>query len=138
MQASFAPGLHVAIGQAANVSGYDPWVGRWSRLFVPAMISAAEVAAGHQVLDVSTVTGEAALMALPAVGASGIVIGADMAPAMLIGARDRLKNPLFCPVAADGQALPFMSGGFRRRHMPAGFAVLSGPRAGTVGVLSGT
>jgi ubiquinone/menaquinone biosynthesis C-methylase UbiE len=31
---------------------------------------------------------------------------------MLVGARDRLKNPLFCPVAADGQALPFRSGSF--------------------------
>ncbi len=31
---------------------------------------------------------------------------------MLVGARDRLKNPLFCPVAADGQTLPFRSGSF--------------------------
>ena len=51
-------------------------------------------------------------MALPAVGVSGVVIGADIAPAMLVGARDRLKNPLFCPVAADGQALPFKNGAF--------------------------
>ena len=51
-------------------------------------------------------------MALPAVGASGVVIGADVAPAMLVGARDRLKDRLFCPVAADGQVLPFKSGSF--------------------------
>jgi ubiquinone/menaquinone biosynthesis C-methylase UbiE len=76
------------------------------------VISAAEVAPGHRVLDVSTGTGEAALMALPAVGASGIVIGADISPAMLVGARGRLKSPLFCPVAADGQMLPFKSGTF--------------------------
>ena len=63
-------------------------------------------------LDVSTGTGEAALVALQAVGASGVVIGADIAPAMLVGARDRLKDPLFRPVAADGQALPFKSGSF--------------------------
>lgn len=112
MKADFAPGLHVASGQAANVWAYDRWVGRWSRLFVPAVISAAGVAPAQQVLDVSTGTGEAALMALPAVGASGAVIGADIAPAMLVGARDRLADPLFCPVAADGQALPFMSGAF--------------------------
>jgi SAM-dependent methyltransferase len=31
---------------------------------------------------------------------------------MLVGARDRLRDPLFCPVAADGQALPFKSGIF--------------------------
>jgi ubiquinone/menaquinone biosynthesis C-methylase UbiE len=112
VKASFAPGLHVALGQTANVSAYDRWVGRWSRLFVPAVISAAEVAPGCRVLDVSTGTGEAALMALPAVGASGFVIGADIAPAMLVGARGRLKDRLFCPVAADGQALPFKSGSF--------------------------
>ncbi len=112
MKTNFAPGLHVATGQAANVSAYDRWVGRWSRLFVPPVISAAEVAPGCRVLDVSTGTGEAALMALPTVGASGAVIGADIAPAMLVGARDRLKDPLFYPVAADGQALPFKSGTF--------------------------
>jgi ubiquinone/menaquinone biosynthesis C-methylase UbiE len=112
VKANFAPGLHVAPGQAANVSAYDRWVGRWSRLFLPAVISAAEVAPGRRVLDVSTGTGEAALIALPAVGASGFLIGADIAPAMLVGARDRLKDPLFCPVAADGQALPFKSGTF--------------------------
>jgi len=52
------------------------------------------------------------LMALPAVGVSGVVIGADIASAMLVGARDRLKDPLFYSVAADGQALPFKSGTF--------------------------
>jgi ubiquinone/menaquinone biosynthesis C-methylase UbiE len=87
VKANFAPGLHVPSGQAANVSAYDRWVGRWSRLFVPAVISAAEVMPGSRVLDVSTGTGEAALMALPAVGPSGVVIGADIAPAMLEGAR---------------------------------------------------
>jgi ubiquinone/menaquinone biosynthesis C-methylase UbiE len=112
VKADFAPGLHVAPGQAANVSAYDHWVGRWSRLFLPAVISAAEVTPGHRVLDVSTGTGEAALIALPAIGASGIVIGADIAPAMLVGARDRLRDPLFSPLAADGQALPFKGGTF--------------------------
>ena len=112
MRAKFAPGLHVPAGQAANVSAYFRWTGRWSRLFVPTVVSAAEVAPGHRVLDISTGTGEAALMALSAVGVSGVVIGADIAPAMLVGARDRLKDALFCPVAADGQALPFNSAAF--------------------------
>ena len=76
------------------------------------VVSAAEVAPGRRVLDVSTGTGEAALIALSAIGASGVVVGEDIAPAMLVGARDRLKNPLFCPVAADGQTLPFRSGSF--------------------------
>ena len=40
MKASLAPGLHVAPGQAANALAYDGWVGRWSRLFVPMVITA--------------------------------------------------------------------------------------------------
>jgi ubiquinone/menaquinone biosynthesis C-methylase UbiE len=54
------------------------------------------------VLDISTGTGEAALMTLPIVGASGLVIGADISPAMLAGARGRLDHTSFVPVAADG------------------------------------
>ncbi len=54
VKANFAPGLHVPRGQAANVSAYYRWTGRWSHLFVPAVISAAEVAPGCRVLDVST------------------------------------------------------------------------------------
>ena len=60
--------------------------------------------------DISTGTGEAALMALPVTGASGFVVGADISPAMLEGARERLNSPSFLPVAADGQALPFTDG----------------------------
>jgi ubiquinone/menaquinone biosynthesis C-methylase UbiE len=51
-------------------------------------------------------------MTLPIVGRSGLVIGADISPAMLEGARDRLDEPSFWPVAADGQALPFSDGSF--------------------------
>ena len=69
---------------------YDRWVGRWSRLFVPAVISAAEIAPGQRVLDISTGPGEVALIAL--VGASGAVIGADTAPAMQ--PRDKTTDPL--------------------------------------------
>jgi ubiquinone/menaquinone biosynthesis C-methylase UbiE len=127
---NFAPGLHVPPGQAANVSAYHRWVGRWSRLLVPAVISAAEIAPGYRILDVSTGTGEAALMALPAVEGSGVVIGADIAPAMLIGARDRLKDPLFCPVAADGQALPFKSDTFDAVICQLGLQFFSDPARG--------
>jgi SAM-dependent methyltransferase len=112
MSINFGPGLHVAAGRAVYTSAYDRWIGRWSRLFVPAVLEAAAVRLGCRVLDVSTGTGEAALMTLPIVGASGLVIGADISPAMLEGARARLNEPLFWPVAADGQALPFRDGSF--------------------------
>jgi ubiquinone/menaquinone biosynthesis C-methylase UbiE len=76
------------------------------------VLAAAEVAPGWRVLDVSTGTGEAALMMLPIVGASGFVVGADISSTMLEGARARLQEPLFWPVSADGQALPFRDGSF--------------------------
>jgi ubiquinone/menaquinone biosynthesis C-methylase UbiE len=99
-------------GQAADAVAYDRWVGRWSRLFVPSLLAAAQVSAGHTVLDVSTGTGEAALVTLPTVGFAGLVVGADIAPEMLEAARRRIDAPLFWPVAADGQALPFKDGSF--------------------------
>jgi ubiquinone/menaquinone biosynthesis C-methylase UbiE len=94
------------------LAAYDRYIGRWSRLFVPAVLAAAEVAPGSRVLDVSTGTGEAALPALPITGRGGLVVGLDIAPAMLIGARQRLSDPSFCAVAADGQALPFDDASF--------------------------
>ena len=78
MSASFGAGFHVAHGRAVDASAYDRFTGRRSRLFVPSMLGAAGVAPGCRVLDVSTRTGEAALMALSIVGACGVVIGADL------------------------------------------------------------
>lgn len=95
MITSFGPGLHVAAGRPVDISAYDRYIGRWSRLVVPAVLAAAEVAAGCEVLDISTGTGEAALMTFPIVGTSGFVIGADISSAMLQAARDRLDQPLF-------------------------------------------
>jgi ubiquinone/menaquinone biosynthesis C-methylase UbiE len=82
------------------------------------------------VLDVSTGTGEAALMALPIVGASGFVIGADISPGMLEGARARLNEPLFWPVAADGQGLPFRDGSFDCVICQLGLQFFSDPALG--------
>ena len=112
MSTEFAPGLHVVAGKAVDAAAYHRWVGRWSRLFVPSLLAAARVASESMVLDVSTGTGEAASMALPIVGSSGLVIGADIAPEMIEAARIRLNVPSFRPVAADGQALPFKDASF--------------------------
>jgi ubiquinone/menaquinone biosynthesis C-methylase UbiE len=63
------------------------------------------------VLDVATGTGEAALMAIPAVGQSGMVVGTDISPAMLGAARARLPRSLQA-VVTDGQALAFRDASF--------------------------
>ena len=64
MSTSFGRGLHAASGRAVNLSAYDRYLGRWSRLFVPAVLAAAEIVQGCRVLDVASGTGEAASMAL--------------------------------------------------------------------------
>jgi ubiquinone/menaquinone biosynthesis C-methylase UbiE len=110
MSASFGTGFHATPTGTVDASAYERFTGRWSRLFIPAVL--ADIAPGSRVLDVSTGTGEAPSMALPIVGMSGFVVGADISPQMLRVATDRLHTPLFRPVAADGQALPFHDASF--------------------------
>jgi ubiquinone/menaquinone biosynthesis C-methylase UbiE len=112
MKTQLLPGFHVTPGKAVNTSAYGKFVGQWSRLFVPLVITAAGVQPGSRVLDVSTGTGEAALAIMPVIGEAGRLIGADIAPVMLESARVRLNEPAFLPVAADGQSLPFADGTF--------------------------
>jgi SAM-dependent methyltransferase len=112
MEMDYGRGFHVARGRSIDIAAYDGYIGRWSRLFVPAVLKAAEVVRGDRVLDLATGTGEAARMALSVVEPSGLVVGADISQAMLEAARNRLGRDLFCPVAADGQALPFSDGTF--------------------------
>jgi SAM-dependent methyltransferase len=112
MAKDFGAGFHVAPGEEVDARAYEAWTGRWSRLFVPSVLAAARIARGYRVLDVSTGTGEAAHLALPLAGEAGIVVGADISPAMLRGARARLRTQHFLPVAGDGQALPFADASF--------------------------
>jgi ubiquinone/menaquinone biosynthesis C-methylase UbiE len=112
MRVHFGPGFHAAVGQHVDRSAYDRYTGDWSRLFVPAVLAAAEVAAADRILDVATGPGEAALLALAQVGPAGLVVGADISLAMLDAAHTRLAGARFRPVVADGQALPFADATF--------------------------
>src|SRR5262249_17690178 len=107
-----APGLHPAPGRPIAPAAYEQYIGRWSRLFVPALLAAAEVTAGCRVLDVATGAGEAALGAMSVVTAAGRVVGGDISPALLVGARAPRGGGGVGPVATDGQALPFKHGTF--------------------------
>jgi len=110
--AEFAPGLHAAIGKDVDVSAFDRFTGRWSRLFVPDVIAAAGIDPGCKALDICTGTGEAAVPALQIIGASGILVGADISPEMVRSARQRVNHPGLRPVVTDGQALAFRDGAF--------------------------
>jgi len=104
-------GLHAAADQKVSADAYDRYIGRWSRLFVPSLLTAAEVGAGDQVLDVATGTGEAAIAAIPLVGDTGVVVGADISAAMLGTARARLPRS-YRAIVTDGQALAFQDASF--------------------------
>src|SRR5262252_2043532 len=108
----FDPGFHAAVGQPIDRAAYDQYTAVWSRLFVPSVLAAAEVAAADRILDVATGPGEAAALALTQVGPVGLVVGADIALAMLDAAKSRLAGARFRPVEADGQTLPFADGTF--------------------------
>jgi len=108
----FGPGFHAAVGQPVDRSAYDQYTGVWSRLFVPAVVAAAEAAAAARILDDATGPGEAASLALAQVGPSGLVVGADISLAMLDAAQTRFAGARFRVVVADGQALPFADGTF--------------------------
>jgi SAM-dependent methyltransferase len=74
------------------------------------MVELAGIRAGSNVLDVATGIGEPALTAARRVGAKGRVLGTDLAPQMLVLARERaieagLSNVLFRE--ADAQELDF-------------------------------
>jgi ubiquinone/menaquinone biosynthesis C-methylase UbiE len=108
----FGPGFHAAVGQRVDRSAYDRYVGEWSRLFVPTVLTAADVGTAHRILDVATGPGEAAALALSRVGPSGLVVGADISLAMLDAAHTRFAGERFRPVVVDGQALPFADATF--------------------------
>lgn len=84
---------------------YDDLMGRWTRLYLPALLRAAAPRAGQLVLDLATGTGEAALMAADAAGPAGLVVGADLSLPMLRGARAKVGVRPIRLAAMDGQAL---------------------------------
>jgi SAM-dependent methyltransferase len=102
MRVNWGAGLHPAVGRRVDGSAYGQYIGRWSRLLVPALLAAAEISKGDPVLDVAT----------SAVGNSGLVVGADISSAMLEAACARLLGGPFRPVATDGQALAFPDASF--------------------------
>ena len=101
-----ARGMHTGSGPYGDVAGYDRYLGRWSRLFVQALVEAAAIGRGDRVLDVATGTGDAAIAVRGVVGGGGFVIGCDIATAMAGAARQRSGGTL-AVVAADAQLLPF-------------------------------
>jgi len=89
-------------------AGYDRAFARVTTHFMPFLLRAAHVAPGMHVLDIATGTGLAAEAALGVIGAAGHVTAADLSPAMVEKARQRLGNVKNVSLAVeDGQALSY-------------------------------
>lgn len=91
---------------ATAAAGYERGFARISSHFIPFLLRAAGISAGHRVLDVATGTGLAADAALAVAGATGHVTATDISPQMVERARERLKAaPNATVQVEDGQAL---------------------------------
>ena len=88
------------------VAAYDQRIGRWSRLYIPSLLTAARVQPGHTVLDVATGTGEVIGFARKAVGPEGEVIGSDISVPMLRAARRRTSGVPLAAMSASSLACP--------------------------------
>ena len=92
---------------------YDRAFAHVTAHFMPFLLRAAHVAPGMHVLDIATGTGLSAEAALAAVGATGHVMAADVSPAMVEKARERLGKASNASVSVeDGQALSFADSSF--------------------------
>jgi ubiquinone/menaquinone biosynthesis C-methylase UbiE len=112
MGLNYGSGLHTPPSQSIDLTAYEGYIGRWSRLFIPTLLDAAKICPGDHVLDLATGPGEAARMALPLIAPSGLVVGADISRAMVAAASERLASKSFLPVVADGHQLSFLNGTF--------------------------
>jgi ubiquinone/menaquinone biosynthesis C-methylase UbiE len=92
---------------------YDRAFAHVTMHFMPFLLRAAQVAPGMRVLDIATSTGLSAEVALATVGLSGHVTAADLSPAMVKNARERLGKAANVLVSVeDAQALAFPDGSF--------------------------
>lgn len=110
------------LAQSANVTeaeakmfavstGYEHFMGRWSRLLAPAYVAFAGVKNGDRVLDVGTGTGSLAAAVEASMPASEIV-GIDPSEGFIAYAQKNAKSARLHFEVGDAQALKFKDGSF--------------------------
>src|SRR5262252_941132 len=96
----------------AGAVAYDRFTGRWSRLYVPSLLSAAGIERGHTVLDVAAGTGQATIVLASRVGDAGRVVAVDLSPSMLSVAAGKTAGLPARFAIMDGQRLACRSRSF--------------------------
>ena len=110
--------------------GYEDMFGRVTKAFIPALLEAARITAGHRVLDVATGTGAAARAAAELVGPTGEIVAGDISNTMLDVARRNPYNSAIKFELLDGHALPFPNRRFDRVICQLGLAFFEDPARG--------
>jgi ubiquinone/menaquinone biosynthesis C-methylase UbiE len=84
---------------------WDRFSTRFSALYVPALLAAADIKEGECVLDVATGTGPSAVEAAAIVGQGGLVLGTEISFPMLRKAKPNVEHLPVSLVAMDARAL---------------------------------
>ena len=113
-----------------GASGYDEMFAQVTRSFIPALLRAARITAGHRVLDVATGTGAAAEAVAKIVGPAGEVCAGDVSSTMLDVARRNLKDTAIKLELFDGHALPYPQDRFDRVICQMGLQFFDDPARG--------
>jgi ubiquinone/menaquinone biosynthesis C-methylase UbiE len=119
-----------AVIYASGATGYDALFAHVTQAFIHALLNAAQVSAGHRILDVATGTGAAAREAAKLVGPTGEIIAGDISSTMLEVARSNPENTAIKFEQFDGHALPFPSSRFDRVICQLGLSFLEDPARG--------
>src|SRR5690349_17038820 len=90
----------------SEAQAYDRFMGRWSRVLAPLLVSFAEVRNGDVVLDVGSGIGAIA-SAVATIAPGSRVIGIDPAPAYVALARSRYASGLVDFEVGDAQKMRF-------------------------------
>ena len=113
-----------------GATGYDQLFARVTQAFIPALLDAARIGAGHSILDVATGTGAAARAARDRAGPGGEVVAGDISATMLDVARNNPENASITFEQFDGHKLPFSDGRFDRVICQLGLAFFDDPGRG--------
>lgn len=92
---------------------YERFMGRWSRLLAPSLLTFAELQDGESVLDVGSGTGAVA-DAIVAVTTSATVVGIDPSSAYVEAATARRRSDRATFEVGDGQQMRFAADSFDR------------------------
>jgi SAM-dependent methyltransferase len=92
---------------------YERFMGRWSRLLAPNLVTIAGVRDGETILDVGSGTG-ALTVAAAAAAPSSRIVGIDVTEPYVAYARARHSRPLIAFEVGDAQTLRFATSAFDR------------------------